>query len=263
MKRMAAAILAGTLLGAALVTCTHAAAEFTQPAVGPDYSAQANSAIFSGGCTREMYNALRNAILTKTDSQPFVLANDGMKQLCWNVTAANGVWPGYELVSDAEGKAHFTPVYSGSYEPAAEYCQPFINSLAAKSDREKVKAIAFYVCDRLEYRADSTSTPRTALVDKEVHYGNCMSYAHNFKFLCDMAEIPCIFVHSSVHQWNQVYLEGAWWSVDVSGVDTGYSRTGDSQVLHQEGYLQGDIFRQTQPELTVLAKETLVPGSTK
>ena len=231
-----------------------------QPAAATDYSAQANPAVFSGGYTREMYNALRHTILTKSDSQQFVLANDGTKQICWNVTAANSVWPGYELVSDSEGKAHFTLVYSDSYAPAAEYCQPFINSLAEKSGREKVKAIAFYVCDRLEYRADSTSTPRTALVDKGVHYGNCMSYAHNFKFLCDMAGIPCIFVHSSVHQWNQVYLEGAWWSVDVSGTDSGYTRTGDSQVLYKEGYLQGDIFRQAQPELTAFAKETLVPG---
>lgn len=228
----------------------------------PDYSAQADSTIFKETYTREMYNALRHTILTKEDSQKFTLSGEEIKQTCWNVTAAIGEWPVFELMSE-KGEAHFRAFFSDTYRSAAEFCQPFIDSLDGKSDCEKVKAIAFYVCDRLEYRADSTSAPNRALIDKGVHYGNCMSYAHNFKFLCDMASIPCIFTHSSIHQWNQIYLEGTWWSVDVSAIDKSYTRLGDTQVLYEGSYLQGDIFQQTQPELTKFAKETLVPGSTK
>ncbi len=60
-----------------------------------------------------------------------------------------------------------------------------------------------------------------------------MSYAHNFKFLCDLAGIPCILVHSDVHQWNRVYISGAWWNVDVSALDVGddVARRGYQQMF--------------------------------
>lgn len=91
-----------------------------------------------------------------------------------------------------------------------------------------------------------------------------MSYAHCFKFLCDMAGIPCVFVHSENHQWNLVYVEDRWWSVDVTGVDVSdLSWRSSLAVLKEESELQSSIYVQTQPELTAVAKELMVPCSTK
>ncbi len=236
-----------------------------QEATHVSYSDDANPAAFTATYTRTIYDALRQAIVTGQDSAPFALTSEEMQNACRAADAAVHVWPAYNLESMGNGMAKYIVHYSSSYQAAADYCTPFINGLAGKTDREKVCEMAFFVCDRLTYDRDSTSSPRTALVDSNVHKGNCMSFAHNFKFLCDMAGIPCVFVHSDIHQWNEVYLEGRWWSIDVTGVDVGYDPAvrETRYVLHDQSYMQGYDYIQSDPALTRFAKELLVPGSTK
>ena len=180
-------------------------------------------------------------------------------------TAAIGSWPGYHMKTTADGKTSFYTKYPSSYEEAAKYCQPFIDGLTGETDREKVRQMAFFVCDRITYDSTTYCSPRTALISDTVCRGACMSYAHCFKFLCDMAGIPCIFTHSEDHQWNQVYVEGQWWHVDVTGTDAGDDPAFQKSlpVLHDEAYMQGRDYVQNQPELTSFAKELLIPGSTK
>ena len=228
-----------------------------------DVSNQANPAIFTGGYTREAYNALRQTMGSGGKSELFPISNDSFVSM-QSVSAAFGQWPFYDIKRSADGKAYFTATYSKNNQIAATACESFINSLSGMSEREKVKEIAFFVCDHLTYDASSTALPYQALTSNSVSKGNCMSYAHNFLFLCDMAGIPCVFVHSSTHQWNEVYVDGTWWDVDVSSTDSGddYDRR-YSQVLHSSGELGGSVFTQTEPELTAFVKELLVPGSSK
>ena len=124
--------------------------------------------------------------------------------------------------------------------------------------------IAFYVCDHLRYNAKDTPTPRTVFAEDAEHPGNCMAYAHSFLFLGDLADIPCILVHSETHQWNEVWVGGRWMSVDVGGDDAwdAAQRQGVT-VLHEATELQGEDYIQTDPALTRFVKELLVPGSTE
>ena len=241
----------------------HYTGEAPAPAAAPDASESANPAIFTGSYTREAYSALRQTISTGADSAP-VAMTDATWDAMQEVTAAIGVWPAVQLKADG-GKAYFTAQFSDSYQAAADYCRPFIDSLAGKSDTEKARAIALFVCDRLTYAADAFSTPRTVLTTDAVSRGNCMSYAHNFMFLCNLADIPCVFVHSEAHQWNEVYVGGAWRSVDLTGTDAGYdsARPDRATLFFSEQDMQGARYRQTQPMLTVIAKEVCIPGSTK
>ena len=227
------------------------------------FSEEVNPAVLTGTYTREAYEALRSAIVIGAESEPIYMSEE-THQAMLEAEAAIGSWPVYDLVARGNRMYCFQARYPEPYEEAAAYCKTFINSLAGLTEREKVRQIAFYVCDRLEYSANATSTPRTALVDDGVHQGNCMSYAHNFKFLCDLAGVPCIFVHSEDHQWNQVFVEGRWWHVDVSSVDSaGLSWRDKLPVLEEESEMQGSSFVQSQPQLTNIAKELMVPGSTE
>lgn len=234
-----------------------------QEPTAPADSTNANPVIFSDSYTREAYNALRQTVSTGADSVP-VTMSDNTWDAMQEVIAAVGVWPAYHLKM-ADGKAYFKVQYSDSYQVAADYCKPFIDSLAGKSDTDKVRAIALYVCDRLTYDANSFTSPRTALVSDAVSKGNCMSYAHNFMFLCNMADIPCVFVHSADHQWNEVYVDGEWRSTDLTGTDAGYDNAKPERatVFFTNEDMQGASYRQTQPMLTIFAKEVLVPESTK
>lgn len=241
----------------------HYTGEAPATSAAPDVSADANPAIFTGSYTREAYDALRQTVATGADTTP-VAMTDAAWDAMQEVTAAIGVWPAYHLKIEG-GKVYFTAQFSDSYQAAADYCKPFIDSIAGKSDTERARAIALYVCDRLTYDASAFSTPRTVLTTDAVSRGNCMAYAHNFMFLCNMAGIPCVFVHSEAHQWNEVYVGGAWRSVDLTGTDVSYdsARPERATVFFTEQDMQGVRYRQTQPMLTVFAKEICVPGSTK
>ena len=240
-----------------------APAQQEQTAPAPDESASANPAIFAGSYTREAYNALRQTVSTRTDSS-LVAMSDGTWDAMQEVIAAIGNWPAYHLKAK-DGKAYFTARRPDSYQAAARYCQSFIDGLAGKSDADKVREIAFFICDRLTYDATAFSTPRTVLVSDAVSAGNCMAYAHNFLFLCNMAEIPCVLVHSDTHQWNEVYVSGRWWSVDVSATDAGNEPAirPYQTILWEQSDVQGADYRQASPTLAAFAKEILVPGSTK
>ncbi len=233
-------------------------------AAAVDYSAQANAEVFTGGYTRALYNDLRESIVSEGPSRSFTLTDETERQTCWDVTAAFGSWPGYRLTSAENGAACFAPKYPAAYEEAAARCQPFIDGLAGMSEQEKVRQLAFYICDRLRYSAKDTPTPRAVFAEDTEHPGNCMAYAHSFLFLCDLADIPCILVHSETHQWNEVYVGGRWRSVDVGGADAwdAAQRRGVT-VLHEATELQGEDYIQTDPALTRFVKELLVPGSTE
>ena len=227
------------------------------------YTEDFNTAVLTGAYTEEAFIALRSAIVTGASSDPVYMSEE-THQAMLEAEAAVGIWPVYDLESHGKRMFSFEPRYPEPYEEAAAYCQPFIDSLNDLTDRERVRQLAFYVCDRLVYSANATASPRTALTDDGEHKGNCMSYAHCFKFLCGMAGIPCIFVHGENHQWNLVYVEGRWWSVDVTGADVSDQSWRPSlTVLKEESELQGSIYTQTQPELTAVAKELMVPGSTR
>ena len=229
-----------------------------------DYSAQANAEVFTGSYTRALYNALRESIVTGGPSRSFPLTDETERQTCWDVTAAFGSWPGYRLTSAENGAACFTPNYPAAYEEASAHCRPFLDGLAGMSEQEKVRQLTFCVCDRLRYSANDTPTPRTVFAEDAEHPGNCMAYAHSFLFLCDLADIPCILVHSETHQWNEVYVGGRWMSVDVGGADAWDATQRKSvTVLHEASELQGADYIQTDPALTRFVKELLVPGSTE
>ncbi|MBR4655681.1 MAG: hypothetical protein IKO68_03700 [Oscillospiraceae bacterium] len=226
-------------------------------------TADVNPAVLTGAYTPEFYATLRSAILTGSSEAPVRLTEEAYSAML-EAAAAVGCWPVYDLKSDAEGMCRIVDRYPEPYAEAAAYCQPFIDSLTGQSDRERVKQLAFFVCDRIEYDGSAYCSPRTALVSNEVQRGACMSYAQCFKFLCDLAGIPCILTHSDDHQWNLAYVEENWWHVDVSNVDVRASDRRDSlTVLHEGGEMQGSAYRQSQPQLTELAKELMIPGSTR
>ncbi len=52
----------------------------------------------------------------------------------------------------------------------------------------------------------------------------CAGYSEAFALLCYACGIPALSVTSSGHEWNQVFLGGYWYAVDLTWDDTGGSR---------------------------------------
>ncbi|MCI9606459.1 MAG: hypothetical protein HFF03_07300 [Oscillospiraceae bacterium] len=267
----------------------------------PNHSAQANSAVFTGYLSAGVYNTIREAILTKqttpfgSDVSGFIglrHGNDGAlfqkaeeeTQQINNVLASLGSYPSYELIPSDTANQYLCQVqYAELYTPAAEHTKDFIASLDGLSEREKIKQIAWYVCDRIAYDKTCYAWPNEVLTQDGVAHGACMSYAYSFRFLCHQAGIPCVLKHGGNHQWNTVYAEGRWWDVDVTADDcdkvvfTTSGSTESSERLfdgtdefREQFYVTADQVLKTEesfpdedPEIIKFAQEVLVPGSTK
>lgn len=254
---------------------------------GEDYSQKANPAIFTGSYTRAAYNAARQTIVDKEtivagnndkgynpgytyayvngSAETVIAMEDALAALSGYPSYATGTEPGITNLYAYPNYFICTAKYPAPYAEAAAYTDSFIKSLAGLTDREKVRQIDFYVADRLTYDVDSFSSPRTVLTSDAVQGGNCMAYAHNFAFLCARAGIPNLLCHSDDHQWNQVYVDGQWWNVDVGADDVGDDvATRDLvTILHKDLEMQGTSYVNAAPEVTLFVKELLVPGSTK
>jgi len=243
--------------------------ETVPPESGADYSTQANPAIFDGELTHEVYNAVRgtiinqNAILSGTQKPVNMGTNIVRYGDLDNVLASIGRYPIYELLSQPGGYV-CNVRYPDSYKAAADHTQSFINGLSGMGQREKVKEITWYVADRLTYDLAYPS-PGEVLSKDTPTPGACMAYAYSFQFLCNRAEIPCILVSSTTHQWNMVYADGQWWCVDVSANDAGddVSNREYWNILEPSFEDYGSTFTDSAPDVTRFAQELLVPGSTK
>lgn len=275
------------------------------PSVALRHSIQANPAVFTGYLTAEVYDTIREAVLTKEttsfgsavagfinlkygdDELLFQKAEDERNQI-WAVLAALGPEPIYEMILSDDGNEYICQVRnSESMAPAVEHTKKFIASLNGLSEREKIKCISWYVCDRIAYDGTRYAWPNEVLTQDGITHGACMSYAYSFQFLCRQAGIPCVFKCGGNHQWNTVYAEGRWWDVDVTGNDCEVADvrvTGSrGEVLEQrevpfdgtdefrEQYYvpaewilrESDPYPDEQPEITRFAQEVLVPGSSR
>lgn len=234
-----------------------------------DYSQQANPAIFQGDLSRENYNAIRDTILHRYEIadgsyQPVPMGEFSRNGIIDVVTAAIGGYPVYEPISQPGGGYVCTARCPESHKDAIEHTKDFLDGLSGMSDSEKVTAMAWYVADRITY-AVKYPTPSEVLAQDGQLPGACMSYAYSFRFLCDLAGIPCILTQNQEHQWNQVYVDGLWRDVDVTGIDVEDVEIDRSwiQVLLPLTDVQGSGKTDGDPAVTAFAKELLVPSSTK
>jgi len=238
------------------------------PAPEPETADAAPETAETGnGRTLRLYRLFRESVLLweelaggTASHPPSALLTEAERQAAQDVSAALGDLPSYVPRQTDGGKTRIDVRIGASAEEAARAAAPDIARLRGATDGETVRALAFYLCDRMDYRADRTPTPRTVLTSGGVTPGNCMSYAHAFQILCSGAGIPCILVHSGSHQWNQVYADGAWRNVDVSAADAVDPSLRPLQtILWRDSELRGELYRVSDPETAAFAREILVP----
>lgn len=115
--------------------------------------------------------------------------------------------------------------------------------LLRSTTRETLKAIHDYLVNKMRYdmvKIGGSSTPERDAIMEEVcaryqsplnkslasGYGICSDYTYLFQAFCQRAGIPCEFVTGQTkggmfsgwddHAWNKVYVDGAWYYIDVT-----------------------------------------------
>ena len=237
-----------------------------------DFSRQANPAVFTGVYDRDLYNAIRQ---TLTDMGTDNSAGD---RCAYTMVSKEDYGAVKRMLGRLDGLyryEHYVPHNLSNYYEyldyfavsvqmpddylaAYDFIQPAIAAVnRLGTDREKVKYLNDYLCGLLAYnRKGIAGIARTFSQHSAELEAACGDYAHNFKFLCAAANIPCFTISTANHSWNMVYADGQWLHVDVSAND-----------LYRRDYilLAGTVSDRTDqaPEATAFLKELLVPGSTK
>lgn len=81
----------------------------------------------------------------------------------------------------------------------------------------------------------------------------CAGYAELFLMLCRGVGISCIAVTSFIHEWNQVYIEGKWYNVDITWDDLGdkadtiYFLKGDKDFQKNYGHIPEEFYKDIRP----------------
>ena len=248
-----------------------------------DFSAKANQSIFGDIYTKEAYNTMRQTVADtkaivvgvdkdgynpsysyahyvdaeftfttpgKTDAAMKSVANVLSGYYTYSFGAEPTVknlyeYPGYRIL-----KVQVNP----KYESANTATDEFIGSIANLSEKEKVKAIATYIADRIVYKDENVAGINDIFTSPTLVNGICGTYANAFIYLCQRADIPCVTIKDATHAWNEIFIDGRWQIIDVSYYDV--ARTDES--LFTNSYPRID----TTKEKTEFAKELLVPGST-
>lgn len=248
-----------------------------------DYSSYATPEIFDDVYTREAYNAIRQSIVdikeitSNIDANQYnnsysyahyIGANSTMTDIGKTNTAMNSV--GAALSGYYNFKLGFEPGKLNYYEyPGYRICMPYVNThlnpaikatddfvagIKHLPDRQKVKRIADYICDRAVYKDDNAAGINRVFTETPPVNAICATYSSAFIFLCQRAEIPCVSIVDDIHAWNEVYVDGRWYIADISYYDVAHT----DNMLLRTNYPRTDI----NTDKTNFAKELLVPGST-
>ncbi len=185
--------------------------------------------------------------------------------------------PEYFWLSKFEAKTLNGRLYSVIYTGMSEY-QHVYKQLSQIGDKivagipseyctyEKIKYLYDYIVqstDYVEYAKYSQDIRSVLIYQRSV----CAGYAGTFKFLCDKAKIPCVYVSGTAngagHAWNMVQIGEEYYWVDTTWGEASYGN-GDSsrwnyhylcatdeelfathilnEGVQMEGYYEDDVF---------------------
>ena len=104
--------------------------------------------------------------------------------------------------------------------------EEIIKDLKYTNNATKVLNVHNWLVDNLQYDVTMQRTNNNniygALIENNVV---CEGYAKAFKYLLDELDVPCVIVCGEVvdesgatqkHAWNEVYLNGNWYAIDVT-----------------------------------------------
>lgn len=249
-----------------------------------DFSQQANPSIFDDVYTKEAYNAFRQTIVDRdeivkgTDENGYnpnyryahfidktnTFDSQGKTRKVFNTIAGDlfgyynysfGFEPNMKNIYEYPGYTICKVQIHNFFEPANKASDDFLQSIADLSEREKVKRIADYISDRIVYKDENVAGINQIFTQNFQVNGICGTYSGAFVYLCSRADIPCVNIDDGEHAWNEVYVDGKWYTADISYYD----------VARTDEMLLRTTYQRTDPNKakTNFAKELLVPGSTK
>lgn len=200
-------------------------------------------ATFTGGVpTQESMRRVLRALLTDMPYEMYWFdKTTGWRYLYNTDTPLKYIQFSFPVAVNYAGSGEYTvnTVKTGAAAAAASNARSIVNSLASKSDYEKLAGYKDAICNLVSYDEAAADTGIFAQNNDpwqliHVFDGNsstnvvCEGYSKAFMYLCDLtvfdSDVTCITVTGDAgggHMWNIVTLGGKNYMVDVTNSDTG------------------------------------------
>ena len=165
------------------------------------------------------------AVTNSSSNEALVLTPEKIKTGGVRIVGKQIVLPVLPKGTKISGYKNTTDQQNKYNRIVSEFKSKYINKDMTAFEKEMM--IIQYLVQNVEYDYQNylnntipaeSYTAYGALVNK---VAVCSGYADAFKVLCDACDIQSVVVSSSAmnHAWNQVYLEGKWYHVDVTWED--------------------------------------------
>ena len=201
--------------------------------------------------TKEVYDQVLSAILNYKEKVVLSTKNKDVLELAFQSVKAdygNLFWVnGYVYNTYTKGdqiiSLEFTPSYTMSQE-IKEDTQRRVDEVAMEwlsgisntaSDYDKAKYVFETLINNAEYNVNSVDNQNmiSVFLNRETV---CQGYADAAWYLLDALDIPCTVVTGMAagepHAWNLIYLDGAYYYMDVTWGNSKYRNLDSSQSKH-------------------------------
>lgn len=148
---------------------------------------------------------------------------------------------------DKVTKVKFTNYFSQEdLEECVQAAQDIIYGVNAYgSTYDQLKYIYEYIIETTEYdlEAEYNQDIRSVLLYQA---SVCAGYSRTFQYLCNLLEIPCIYVtgtgkNGESHSWNEVQIDDCWYWVDTTWGDPVYeNESGMGNILNYNYFCVSD-----------------------
>ncbi len=210
------------------------------------------------------YNQLIYAGYSEGQSSRTANFNDFAYQ---NFTEQTSVKNSNQLFFALEHRVKPIPVSGSNAEIALNKCKDILRSICDDnmSDLEKVKAIYEYVILNTEYVLPTeTENPQVLYYDAFYMEGVlnngaavCDGISKTISALCNIEGIRCVRTASSSHAWNEVFVNGKWYTIDATH---GNIQKENKEILSFGNFLINESLKQTMGYEDGLRTEIVADG---
>jgi len=161
------------------------------------------------------------------------------------------------------------PVENSNAEIALNKCKNILRNIINDdmSDEEKVLRIYRYLCYLVTYNLPSSATSDNSLLydafyaEGVLNNGQavCDGICKTVSLLCNIEGIRCVRTASTSHAWNEVFVNGNWFTLDVTH---GNLCINDQyEVLTHDNFLINETIKESKGYTDILRTEIVADGN--
>jgi len=160
------------------------------------------------------------------------------------------------------------PMKDSPAEKALNACKEILRNVCNDdmSDVEKVLRLYRYMCYNVTYNLPAPASGESSLqydafyIEGVVNNNQavCDGICKTFSVLCNLEGIRCVRAASTSHAWNEVFINGNWYTIDITHGNLTINET--EEVLTYDNFLINETVKESLGYKDILRTEIIADG---